>query len=107
METTDEQTAKPICEFNINDNSPVNLKAGIVDAFFLDKRWCMEIVRDVAYKGKFRIFDGLNNFQFLHEEPVSVSYDARWGVDIADHQEYQALGIAVVDNKKFNISQPV
>jgi len=97
---------KPICKFDITDNGVVQRIGNVVEARILDRRYCTEIVRDVAYAGTFRIFDGLDDFKLLHEEPTTVSYDAIYGPDIADVQEWENLGIDIVDNNKFNVAQP-
>lgn len=97
---------KPISKFDINDDGPVKRGENVVEARILDKRYCIEIIRDVAYVGTFRIFDGLDNFKLLHEEPTTVSYDAIFGPDAYDVQEWQNLSLNIVDNNKFNVAQP-
>ena len=92
---------KPICKFEIENKGAVQLGTNVVEARVLDKRYGIEIIRDIPYKGKFRIFDGLDDFKLLHEQEVNVSYNAMWGVDIADAQEWANLGIDIVDNNKF------
>ena len=97
---------KPICKFEIENKGAVKRGENVVEARILDKRYCIEIVRDVAYAGTFRIFDGLDDFKLLHEEPTTVSYDAIFGPDVYDVQEWENLGIDIVDNNKFNVAQP-
>lgn len=97
---------KPICKFDITDKGPVQRGENVIDGNILDDRYCIEIVRDIPYKGNLRIFDGLDDFKFLHEEVVSVSFDAIFGPDASDAQEWRNLAIDIVDNNKFIVAQP-
>lgn len=62
----------------------------------LDKRYVICVNRTRPYRGELTISDA---GQLLHREPVSLSYDARFGPDIDDIAYWQQLAVAFVDRR--------
>lgn len=90
----------PLSRFILEDKTHITeFGSGVVWAQVLDCRYCMEVVRTEPYKGEFRVFDGYDDNKLVWKENVSVSYDAIFGVDAGDMEEFKDKGIDIVDNK--------
>jgi hypothetical protein len=68
----------------------------------LDERWQIEVHRNSptppSYVGMLHIFDHNNGDKLVHSEPVGLSFEAIWGPDVADVQQWQERAIDFVDN---------
>lgn len=70
----------------------------------LDDRWQIEVHRDSptppSYGAMLHIFDHNDGDRLVHSEPVALSFEARFGPDVTDVAEWQALAMEYVDQDK-------
>jgi len=64
----------------------------------LDNIYQCEVTRTDEYRGVLKVTNTENDFVLLEQE-VGLSYDARFGPDMADVAEWQHLIIQAVDNQ--------
>lgn len=62
----------------------------------VDDRYRVTVVRTAPYRGALRIEDREVGW-ILHEEEVSLSYDAMFGPDLADVGRWQEITVQVVE----------
>jgi hypothetical protein len=63
----------------------------------LDKRYAMEVHRIAPYEGKYIIFDIENDFEVIHVNDTVINYDALFGPDHFQSQEWSEYGLNIVD----------
>lgn len=66
----------------------------------LDGRYLIEVIRDEAepeYHARLRVFDSAADMRCLLDEPVGLSYGARFGPDVDDVAAWQDRVLKLVD----------
>jgi hypothetical protein len=105
--TTVVERFPPRSKFILNDKQhPTELGVGVVWARVVDERYCCEVVRMESYKGEFRIFDGLESNRWIFAQPVTLSFNAQFGIDHFDAENFSNMALAVVDGLKTEKEQP-
>lgn len=64
----------------------------------LDDRYRVTVTRTAPDQGQLKIVDTKDD-TCLHEEEVSLSYDAIFGPDVADVARWQEIAVEVVDRR--------
>lgn len=65
----------------------------------LDSQWQVEVQRTGPYQAVLCIFDHANEDHLVHQEPVSLAYDAVVGPDMDDVMFWQEKAIGYVDSR--------
>ena len=69
----------------------------IVWAAILDNRYTVHVVRKQPYQGSLEVWE--NGVQLM-QQPVTLTYDARFGVDIGDMEQWTDVACNFVDKRK-------
>lgn len=69
----------------------------------LDHKYCVRVTRTLPYKGRLTITE---EEKVLHEQDVGLSYDAIFGPDAADVDEWQNIAMKFVDQKAATVVAP-
>lgn len=64
----------------------------------LDNRYRVEVKRIKPYEGILSVYDHKNNDTEIFRELVGISYDARFGPDYADVQDWSDIAMNYVDS---------
>jgi len=89
----------PYASYDISNNDVTdeclekNAWSGIID-----QRYKVEVQRTEPYQGILCVWDGKNNDALIFEKEVSISYNAAFGVDVADVREWQDVVCDFIDN---------
>ncbi len=66
----------------------------IVWSSVLDNKYTVKVTRTAPYRGELAIVDGAI---MLDRRPVTLSFDALFGPDVADMAEWHAIAMEIVD----------
>lgn len=72
----------------------------------LDARWQVEVHRLRSYRGELVVFDHRDGDRVALRREVGLSFDARFGPDVADVAEWQTLVAAFVDRSAAASARP-
>ena len=87
---------KPIAEWD----SDTPIYDGLIWWSRMDKRYQVEVQADATnkYAGIFCIFDHKNDDKLIYSQPVSVSYGAPFGADMADVSAWCETACQIIDS---------
>lgn len=68
----------------------------LIWAKIMEGRYCVEVQHTAKHKGNLLIFDGMNHFRMLHEEPVELHYDGN-SIDSTDEQLWEDIAKQYLD----------
>lgn len=88
----------PLAKYDI-ENNDVEYRhvPELVWAALLDKRYKMEVIRELSGTGTFVIYDSEQQDSLIHEETTKLSYSAVFGPDMMDVYRWQERGCEIVD----------
>ena len=73
-----------------------------IDALFgatLDKRYKLEVLRNMQGGGTVSLYDTKNDNELLFQKDVDLLYGAKFGPDVADVNYWKDLAIDFVDRR--------
>lgn len=73
------------------------MKANEVWTATLDHKYVVNVIREAPYRGILTITEGK---QVLHRESVGLRYNAQFGPDVDDVEDWQKIAERVIDGRK-------
>ena len=71
----------------------------------LDQRFTCKVIRTEPYRGTFTIEDKEEANKVIFTKDVGLAYDAKFGPDIGDVQDWQSMAVKYIDEEYFKIDK--